>query len=60
MTVNGRMPFRLRMEKALDDPSLQALFYGPASLVARSSPGLTAPTRAEVLLPCVGRGGCLA
>ncbi|POX49876.1 glycosylase [Streptomyces sp. Ru71] len=29
------MPFRLRVEKALDDPVLQALFLGPVNLVAR-------------------------
>jgi DUF1680 family protein len=34
--VRIRIPFRLRVEKALDDPSLQALFYGPVNLVARS------------------------
>ncbi|MFJ8192639.1 beta-L-arabinofuranosidase domain-containing protein [Streptomyces sp. NPDC096094] len=34
-TVRIRMPFRLRVEKTLDDPSLQALFYGPVNLVAR-------------------------
>ncbi|GHI09589.1 glycosylase [Streptomyces cellostaticus] len=36
-TVRVRMPFRLRVEKALDDPSLEALFYGPVNLVARDS-----------------------
>ncbi|MGY1495955.1 beta-L-arabinofuranosidase domain-containing protein [Streptomyces sp. QTS52] len=35
--VRISVPFRLRVEKALDDPSLQALFYGPVNLVARSS-----------------------
>ncbi|MFD3502890.1 beta-L-arabinofuranosidase domain-containing protein [Streptomyces sp. NPDC058678] len=30
------LPFRLRVEKALDDPSLQTLFYGPVNLVARN------------------------
>ncbi|OSC61203.1 glycosylase, partial [Streptomyces sp. 4F] len=34
-TVRVRVPFRLRVEKAVDDPSLQALFYGPVNLVAR-------------------------
>ncbi len=34
-TVRVRVPFRLRVEKALDDPSLQALFYGPVNLVGR-------------------------
>ena len=34
-TVRVAMPFRLRVEKALDDPSLQTLFYGPVNLVAR-------------------------
>ncbi|AKZ54253.1 conserved exported protein of unknown function [Streptomyces ambofaciens ATCC 23877] len=34
-TVRVRVPFRLRVEKALDDPSLQALFLGPVHLVAR-------------------------
>jgi hypothetical protein len=31
------VPFRLRVEKALDDPTLQALFYGPITLVGRNS-----------------------
>ncbi|KOU63233.1 glycosylase [Streptomyces sp. MMG1533] len=35
-TVRVSMPFRLRVEKALDDPSLQTLFYGPVNLVARN------------------------
>ncbi|MER5542751.1 beta-L-arabinofuranosidase domain-containing protein [Streptomyces sp. NPDC002589] len=34
-TVRVRMPFRLRVERAPDDPSLQALFLGPVNLVAR-------------------------
>ncbi|MER5427880.1 beta-L-arabinofuranosidase domain-containing protein [Streptomyces sp. NPDC002588] len=33
--VRVAMPFRLRVEKTLDDPSLQALFLGPVNLVAR-------------------------
>ncbi|MEV6167170.1 beta-L-arabinofuranosidase domain-containing protein [Streptomyces sp. NPDC051954] len=36
-TVRITVPFRLRVEKALDDPSLQTLFYGPVNLVARNS-----------------------
>jgi DUF1680 family protein len=35
--VRVTMPFRLRVEKALDDPSLQTLFYGPVNLVGRNS-----------------------
>ncbi|MGC9497326.1 beta-L-arabinofuranosidase domain-containing protein [Streptomyces sp. WG7] len=35
-TVRIRVPFRLRVEKAVDDPSLQALFYGPVNLVGRN------------------------
>jgi hypothetical protein len=35
--VRVTVPFRLRVEKALDDPSLQTLFYGPVNLVARNS-----------------------
>ncbi|MFF5184341.1 beta-L-arabinofuranosidase domain-containing protein [Streptomyces sp. NPDC000345] len=35
--VRVAMPFRLRVEKALDEPSLQTLFYGPVNLVARDS-----------------------
>ncbi|MBV7696372.1 beta-L-arabinofuranosidase domain-containing protein [Streptomyces sp. TRM70350] len=35
--VRIAMPFRLRVEKALDDPSLQTLFYGPVNLVGRNS-----------------------
>ncbi|MFF9815600.1 beta-L-arabinofuranosidase domain-containing protein [Streptomyces sp. NPDC014006] len=34
--VRVAMPFRLRVEKAPDDPSLQALFHGPVNLVARN------------------------
>lgn len=34
-TVRIAMPFRLRVERALDDPGLQSLFYGPVNLVAR-------------------------
>lgn len=36
-TVKISMPFRLRVEKALDDRSLQSLFYGPINLVGRNS-----------------------
>ncbi|WP_328429424.1 beta-L-arabinofuranosidase domain-containing protein [Streptomyces sp. NBC_00443] len=36
-TVRISMPFRLRVEKAIDDPSLQTLFYGPVNLVGRNS-----------------------
>ncbi|MCX4767762.1 glycoside hydrolase family 127 protein [Streptomyces sp. NBC_01275] len=36
-TVRVTLPFRLRVEQALDDPSLQTLFYGPVNLVARNS-----------------------
>lgn len=34
-TVRVLAPFRLRVERALDDPTLQTLFLGPANLVAR-------------------------
>lgn len=34
-TVRIRMPFRLRVERALDNPAIQTLFYGPVNLVAR-------------------------
>jgi DUF1680 family protein len=30
-------PFQMRVEKTLDDPTLQTLFYGPINLVARDS-----------------------
>ncbi|MET9685617.1 beta-L-arabinofuranosidase domain-containing protein [Streptomyces coeruleorubidus] len=36
-TVRVAMPFRTRVEKALDDPSLQTLFHGPVNLVARDA-----------------------
>ncbi|MER5215603.1 beta-L-arabinofuranosidase domain-containing protein [Streptomyces sp. NPDC002838] len=36
-TVRVTVPFRMRVEKALDDPSLQTLFYGPVNLVGRDS-----------------------
>lgn len=29
-------PYRLRIERALDDPAVQSVFYGPVLLVARS------------------------
>ena len=35
--VRMTIPFRLRVEKALDDPSLQTLFYGPVNLVGRNA-----------------------
>ncbi|WP_369250050.1 beta-L-arabinofuranosidase domain-containing protein [Streptomyces sp. R41] len=35
--VRVAVPFRLRVEKALDDPSVQTLFYGPVNLVARDA-----------------------
>ncbi|MEY9490167.1 hypothetical protein RKD26_005961 [Streptomyces calvus] len=35
-TVRIAVPFRLRVERALDDPGLQALFLGPVNLVARA------------------------
>ncbi|MGW0583332.1 beta-L-arabinofuranosidase domain-containing protein, partial [Streptomyces sp. NPDC002920] len=35
--VRVAMPFRLRVEKTLDDPSLQTLFHGPVNLVGRNS-----------------------
>ncbi|GAA3089988.1 beta-L-arabinofuranosidase domain-containing protein [Streptomyces rectiviolaceus] len=36
-TVRVSVPFRLRVEKTLDKPEVQALFYGPVHLVARDS-----------------------
>ncbi len=35
--VRVTIPFRMRVEKALDDSGLQTLFYGPVNLVARNS-----------------------
>lgn len=35
--VKVAVPFRARVEKALDDSGLQTLFYGPVNLVARNS-----------------------
>ncbi|MFV0137450.1 beta-L-arabinofuranosidase domain-containing protein [Streptomyces sp. HMX87] len=35
--VRVAVPFRLRVEKALDDPALQALFHGPVNLAARDA-----------------------
>ncbi|MDT0439881.1 MULTISPECIES: beta-L-arabinofuranosidase domain-containing protein [Streptomyces] len=35
--VRVDVPFLLRVERTLDDPSLQALFHGPVHLVARGS-----------------------
>ncbi|CAL9590589.1 hypothetical protein SUDANB6_05251 [Streptomyces sp. enrichment culture] len=36
-TVRVSVPFRLRVEKTPDDPSLQTLFLGPVNLVARDA-----------------------
>lgn len=36
-TVRVSIPFRLRVEKALDAPQTQTLFYGPVNLVARDA-----------------------
>ncbi|WP_155059170.1 beta-L-arabinofuranosidase domain-containing protein [Streptomyces blattellae] len=36
-TVRVTVPFRLRVEKTLDDPTLQTLFYGPVNLAARNA-----------------------
>ncbi|WP_428951203.1 beta-L-arabinofuranosidase domain-containing protein [Streptomyces sp. cg35] len=36
-TVRISFPFRLRVEKAPDDPTTQALFHGPVNLVARDA-----------------------
>ncbi|NUT53183.1 MAG: glycosylase [Saccharothrix sp.] len=33
--VRVSIPFRVRVERALDDPRTQSLFYGPVNLVAR-------------------------
>jgi hypothetical protein len=34
--VEVRFPYRLHIERALDDPSLQALLYGPVALIGKS------------------------
>jgi DUF1680 family protein len=36
-TVRVSIPFRVRVEKALDAPATQTLFYGPVNLVARDA-----------------------
>jgi hypothetical protein len=36
-TVDVEVPFTLRTERALDDPSVQTLMYGPVHLVARDA-----------------------
>ncbi|WP_158845959.1 beta-L-arabinofuranosidase domain-containing protein [Saccharothrix deserti] len=36
-TVSVSIPFKLRVERALDDPATQTLFYGPVNLVARDA-----------------------
>jgi DUF1680 family protein len=36
-TVVVRYPFQLRVEHAIDDPTVQALLYGPVALVAKSN-----------------------
>lgn len=35
--VEVRFPFRMHVEKALDDPTLQALMNGPVALIAKSA-----------------------
>ena len=37
-TVEISLPFQLRVERALDDPSVQSLFYGPVLLTALGAP----------------------
>jgi DUF1680 family protein len=54
--VGVSFPFRLRFERALDDPGLRGLLYGPVALVAKSAdtryPTLPpADDAAEVLRP---------
>ncbi|WP_033338108.1 beta-L-arabinofuranosidase domain-containing protein, partial [Catenuloplanes japonicus] len=41
--VEIRFPFRLRVEAALDSPSLQSLLYGPVALIAKSTRTDTLP-----------------
>jgi DUF1680 family protein len=36
-TVKVSFPYRLHVEKAIDDPTLQALLYGPLALIAKST-----------------------
>jgi DUF1680 family protein len=36
-TVQVSFPYSLRVEKAIDDPTLQALLYGPLALIAKST-----------------------
>ena len=47
-TVEISVPFRLRVERALDDPSVQSLFYGPV-LLTGLSPALGNPPDRQFL-----------
>ncbi len=37
-TVEVEMPFTFRVERALDDPSVQSIYYGPILLAAQAEP----------------------
>jgi len=37
-TVEVEMPFAFRVERALDDPSVQSIYYGPILLAAQAEP----------------------
>ncbi|WP_045743612.1 beta-L-arabinofuranosidase domain-containing protein [Actinoplanes rectilineatus] len=52
--VGLTLPFRLRIERALDDPSLQALLYGPLALIAKSAQSSYLPMSWYGSLPLTG------
>lgn len=37
-TIDIEMPFHFRVERAIDDPSVQSLFYGPTLMVVENAP----------------------
>lgn len=37
-TIEVEMPFSFRVERAIDDPSVQSLYYGPILLAAQAAP----------------------
>ncbi|MEU4690312.1 beta-L-arabinofuranosidase domain-containing protein [Actinoplanes sp. NPDC023714] len=53
-TVRVAFPYRLHVEKAIDDPSLQALLYGPLALIAKSSSNQYLPMSWYPSLPLSG------
>jgi hypothetical protein len=54
-TIEISMPFSLRVERALDDPSVQSLFYGPVLLTVLGAPIGDPPDRQFVAFSWYGQ-----